>query len=203
MRARIRGHRVGTASACRRDMRTFILLALLAPAACAAQSSGVAAPLTTTAATVGAHTATNPAAAFEHYRTFSFGASEGPPAGYRWSPRAAEVQRRLRPMITAALTARGYAAVPEKGDILIMFGSGRREVSEHEGSSIGTGWLPDDENQDFAEGALVIDAFDGGIGNMVWHGATQANIDPDRIDEGQLRRSVQKLVASFPAAGSS
>jgi hypothetical protein len=168
--------------------------------ACAAQATDAAPVLTTTSTTLNTHTATNPAASFEHYRTFYFGASEGPPTGYEWSPRSADVQRRLRGMIAAALTARGYTAVPEKGDILIMFGSGRREVSQHDTSGVGTGWLPDDESQDFVEGALVVDAFDGTVGNKIWHGATQAKIDPDRIDTEQLQRSVERLVAAFPRA---
>jgi hypothetical protein len=189
-------------------LRHCLLVALLIPAACAAQTTDVARPLTMTATTVGSHTATNPAGAFEHYRTFSFGASEGPPSGYEWSARTGEIQRRLRSLIAAELTGRGYAEVAEKGDILVMFGAGRREVStsplptSHATTAVGPDWLPDDESADFVEGALVVDAFDGSYGNKIWHGATQAHIEPSRIDIEQLRRSVQKLVTSFPAASS-
>jgi hypothetical protein len=177
-----------------------MLLAILVTTACGGEMSDTAPLLSTTAALAGAHTATNPAGAFEAYKTFYFGASEGPPAGYEWSPRTTEVQRRARTLISLALTERGYREVPAKGDILIMFGSGRREVSVHGVSGLGTGWLPDDEDRDFVEGALVIDAFDGAVGNKIWHGAAQASIDPDRTDEQQLRRAVETLVASFPRA---
>jgi hypothetical protein len=176
------------------------VLALIGLTSCAGAKSDLAPALSTTAATVGTHTAANPAASFEHYRTFSFGAPEGPPAGYAVSPRSAEVQRRARPIIQSMLAERGYTPVPAKGDLTIMFGSGRRESSTHETSSVGEAWLPDDENQDFVEGALVIDAFDGAGGEKVWHGAMQANIDPDKLDDAQLQRSVQRLITAFPAA---
>jgi hypothetical protein len=192
---------LGTSVAAYVGMRHLILLALLIPAACVGQSADVAPALSTTSATPATHTVTNPAVSFERFRTFSFGGSEGPPRGYEVSPRSAQVRRLLQPFIAAALTARGYIAVPEKGDVVIMFGSGRRELSVHEVSGVETSWLPDDENQDFVEGALVIDAFDGVVGVKAWHGATQANIDPGRVDERQLQRSVQTLIASFPAKG--
>lgn len=175
-------------------------LLLLASAACAAGNRDSARALSTTAAGANLHTASNPASSFDGYRTFSFGTSEGPPAGYQTSPRSAEVHRRLQPLIVSALTQRGYVPVPEKGDIFIMFGSGRRDVSIHESSSVTGEWLPDDENEDFVEGSLVIDAFDAATNNKVWHGASRANIDPDRIDDQRLKRSVQELLSSFPAA---
>jgi len=36
--------------------------------------------------------------------------------------------------------------------------------------------------------------------SKVWHGAARAEIDPDHIDDALLRRSVAKLLASFPNA---
>jgi hypothetical protein len=82
-----------------------------------------------------------------------------------------------------------------------MFGSGRREVAIHEGTPALAGeWVPDDEDADFVEGSLVIDAFDGETGWKVWHGAARAEIDPDHIDHVLLQRSVATLLASFPRA---
>jgi hypothetical protein len=147
------------------------------------------------------HTAKNPTASFAQYRAFSFGPAEGPPRGYQVSSRAAELQSRLRPLIAAALTQRGYAASP-KGDFFVMFGSGKRTVAIHEESAVGGEWLPDDENADFVEGSLVIDVFDGATGGRVWHGAGQAKIDPDHIDDALLQRTVAELVAAFPMAKS-
>src|SRR5271170_6629370 len=101
--------------------------------------------LETTSANLNLHTAVNPNAAFDHYVSFSFGPSEGAPIGYRMSPRSAEVQRQLRPLIAAALRQKGYNEVPERGDLVIMFGSGRRDESIHEASGISAEWMPDDE----------------------------------------------------------
>jgi hypothetical protein len=174
------------------------MVLLLAASACASGNPDIAPGAS--AAGISIHTAANPAASFDRYRTFSFGPSEGPPTGYQMSPRSAEVQRRLQPLIAAALVQKAYVLAPEKGYLLIMFGSGLRDVSTHSVSSVGTGWLPDDENADFVEGSLVIDAFDGSSGTRVWHGASRANITPERIDDARLQRSTQELLAPFPAA---
>jgi hypothetical protein len=181
-------------------MRPILWLVLLASAACVGHDAQVATALPTTGGSTSVHTLANPAASFDQYRTFSFGPPEGPPVGYRVSPPSAEVQRRLQPLIAAALQQRGYVPATGKGDILIMFGSGRREESIHTVSDVRSDWAPDDENADFVEGSLVIDAFDGAKAKKVWHGASRANIDPDRIDDQRLQRSVEELISSFPAA---
>lgn len=180
-------------------MRLLVLLALLAPAACASENQdvGLASPIDET---MNVHTAANPSASFDRYRTFSFGPSEEAPPGHQTPVRFAQMQRRLQSLIAAVLTQKGYVPASGEGDFFVMFGSSRREVSPHESSSIGMEWLPDDEDADFAEGALVIDAFDAATGGKIWHGATSANIRPDRIDDHRLRRSVQELLAPFPTA---
>jgi len=146
------------------------------------------------------HTATNPAASFEQYRTFSFGPAEGPPSGYQTSARVAEVRRRVLPLIAAVLTVKGYARAEGKGDFFVMYGSGTREVSLRDVSSASQEWLPDDESQDFVEGSLVVDAFESSSGVRIWHGASRAQIDPDHIDDALLGRAVTHLLASFPSA---
>jgi hypothetical protein len=161
------------------------LVALFALAACTAPS---------------VRTAVNPTASFDLYQTFSMGPPEGPPKGFQTSAQSAEVQRRLQPLIAAALEQRGYTPATGKGDLVILFGSGRREVSIHETSGISAQWLPADENADFLEGSVVIDAVDGNSGTVVWHGRSRAHVSPDRIDERGLVTSVQALLASFPKA---
>jgi hypothetical protein len=181
-------------------MRFLLPLVLLASIACAAENPAGGPPEGVAAPSDSVHTAVNPAASFSRYRSFSFGPSEGPPAGYQTTARTAEVQRRLRPLIAAALTQKGYSEASAMGDLMIMFGSGRREVVTHDVSSVSAGWLPDDENADFIEGSLVIDAFDGATLQRVWHGASRvADIKPDQIDDQRLQRSVSQLISAFPA----
>jgi hypothetical protein len=185
-------------------MRTLFCLVLAtstALAACGAgnvESTDSSVGLRTTSATLTTHTAVNPNASFDHYVSFSFGGTEGAPAGFQMTPRSAAVQSRLRPLIAAALKQKGYNEVPDRGDIVITFGSGRREESIHQSSGMDAEWMPDDENADFVEGALVIDAFDGKKGTRVWHGASHGEINPDQIDDKRLHKSVDELISKFP-----
>jgi Domain of unknown function (DUF4136) len=166
-------------------MRYLALVTTIALAACSAPT---------------VRTAVNPTASFDRYQTFSMGSPEGPPRGFQTSAQSAEVQRRLQPLIAAALEQRGYTPATGKGDLVILFGSGRREVSISETSEVSAGWSPPDESAEFLQGSVVIDAVDGQSGTMVWHGRSLARIVPDRIDEKILLRSVQALLASFPKA---
>jgi hypothetical protein len=148
-------------------------------------------------------TATNPAAAFDRYRTFSFGAAEGSPKGYAVSAWSPEVRSRVQPLIAAALAERGYTPSSGTGDLIIRFGSGRRaftveEATPPEGDQSEMGEPHFDYEE--VDRALVIDALDGTNGARVWHGSSRAEIDPTRVNQGMLRRSVSALFASFPHA---
>jgi Domain of unknown function (DUF4136) len=175
----------------RRAACRFALVLLTACVALGA--SGCSAAITT-------HTATNPSASFDRYRTFSFGPLEGPPTGYGVSARSVDVQNRLRPFITSALTQRGYTLADGKGDFFVMVGSGRRRVDEHDSSSVGGDWLPDDENADFVEGSIVVDAFDSTTNGRVWHGVSVTQLDNGRVSDDVVKSSVTDLLASFPKA---
>jgi hypothetical protein len=145
------------------------------------------------------HTASLKTAPFDRYRTFSFAAPEGSPSGYRVSTRSAEVRLRVKPLIVAELQQKGYALAPAKGDFVIAYGTGRREVDlRHPGPA--HDWLDENEDDDFTEASIVIDVFDGSNDGQVWHGATRAGIDPDRVDQAQLERSVRLILAPYPAA---
>jgi hypothetical protein len=145
------------------------------------------------------HSASNPSAHFERYRTFSFGPAEGPPDGYQSSELTPEVRRRLVPLIAAALTSRGYSAATDKGDFFIMFGAGRRTVSTPK-LPVEREWRPDDESADFVQGSVVVDAFETSTGTKVWHAQSRTTISPDHLDEEALKDSVNALAASFPRA---
>jgi hypothetical protein len=159
--------------------------------------------LTAACDAVTVHAATNPAASFDRYRTFSFGAPEDPPRGYLASPLSAEVRARVQPLITAAIHQKGYATASEKGDLVIQFGSGRRVVHvEKTQVREGDQSLMQEPHfeYDVVEGSLVIDAFDATNGVRVWHGSSRSEINPDRVDEALLQTSVTELLASFPSA---
>jgi hypothetical protein len=161
-------------------------------------SSGVAG-LVACVQPVGVHTASLPTAPFGRYHTFSFADPEGAPEGYKMSPRSEEVQRRLKPLLVAVLQQKGYTLATGKGDLVLAYGSGRRErVIQHSDPS--HDWLDEDEEDDFTEGSIVLDVFDGSNDGQVWHGATRAGINPDRIDQAQLERSVRRLLAKYPSA---
>jgi hypothetical protein len=148
------------------------------------------------------HATTNPAASFEQYRTFSFGAPESPPRGYTVSPLSEEVRDHVQPLIAIALDRKGYTSASQRGDLVIQFGCGRRtvhveEAQPREGDQSLLG-LPHFD-YDVVEGALVIDAFDARSGVRVWHGSSRAEIKPDRVDEALLQTSVAEVLASFPS----
>jgi uncharacterized protein DUF4136 len=148
---------------------------------------------------VQAHSASLRTAPFARYHTFSFADAEGSPAGYAVSPRSAEVQRRIKPLIVAVLEEKGYTPATGKGDFVVAYGSGRREVTTRHSGPAKPEWLDEDEEEDFVEGSIVIDVFDGTNDGQVWHGASRAEINPEKIDPGQLERSVRKVLAPYPA----
>jgi hypothetical protein len=147
--------------------------------------------------------AKNPAASFDHYRTFSFGSPASPPRGYVVSPWSAEVRGRVLPLIAITLEQKGYAPVQGKSDLVIQFGSGRRVVHVEDAQvREGDQSLTQEPHFDYdvVEGSLVIDAFDATTGVRVWHGSSRAEVNPDRVDAALLQTSVTELLASFPSA---
>lgn len=186
-----------------RRASTSLLIVALAPgvAACAAHAIDQPPVVSTTSTNLTLHTAENPGATFEAYKTFSFGTSEGAAGEATLSPQAQEVQRRLLPLVAGALIEKGYSpAATGRGDLVVVARSGARQASSP--TTAGAGWLPDDENRDFVDGSLVVDVFDGAHGHWVWHGASQASIHPDAIDPQRLEQAVRDLLGSFPTAGS-
>lgn len=157
---------------------------------------------------VRSHSAALATAPFPQYRTFSFGTDEASPAGFKSTPRTAEVERRMVPVITAVLQEKGYAAAEagKKGDVVIACASGARKGIKRPASSSTHGaadGLSDDEEDDFVEGAIVIDMFDGTNDGQVWHGAARAQVDPDKIDDELLQRAVREVLAPFPVHAAS
>lgn len=149
---------------------------------------------------VQSHSAGLATAPFPQYRTFSFGGPEASPKGFKSSPRTAEVEKRMQPLISSVLEEKGYvpADAGKKGDVVVACASGsrkgiKRPVQNTRGDTSGS-----DEEADFVEGAIVIDMFDGTNDGAVWHGAARAEVNPDKIDEQLLQRAVREVLAPFP-----
>lgn len=143
------------------------------------------------------HTARAPAAHFGEYRTFAFETNGSAPSP-KAPGRSAEVARRVRHQAGDLLEAKGYVHVDLKPDLLIRVAAGRREEAishPHPGPR----WLDEDEEEDFVEGAFVIDAFDATTDELVWHGSARAEVNPSQIDEERLRRAVSSVMAAFPS----
>jgi hypothetical protein len=140
------------------------------------------------------------------YQTFSFGARapEGVPDNYQASPRTEEVQRRAQLLVAGLLQERGYVQKPYGGDFVVRIASGRRAREELRAVPIphpeptGPAWFEEHEEEDFVEGILVIDVFDGKSQQALWHGAARVEIDSDKIDDQLLRRATSKVLAAFP-----
>ena len=168
-------------------MKTAALLLVLASAACHTSASTPDRAVQT----IGA--ASVPSA---RYRTFAFGLAEPPAAPYALSARSFEVERRLEPFIVAELTKKGYALSEGNADFLVRFSAGNAEVpipqpGETEGNGGPTEYVH--------VGEIVIDAFDGSSRAQVWHGAAEAQINPQRINEHLLQTAVRQMLAKFPA----
>jgi hypothetical protein len=107
------------------------------------------------------------------YQTFSFGAANPPVAGFEITQRSLEIERRLGPLVQASLEKRGYAASPDKADLLIKISAGSGALP---GNQIQRGTAPDK-----AGGFIGVDAYDRATGAAVWHGAGVAEIDPSTL----------------------
>jgi hypothetical protein len=190
--------------------RAALLVSILAAGGC--QSS------------VQVHAAQSPAAHFERYRTVALDISPAAPAdddGYSASsPESAEARAEIRETAARVLEARGYALADKEGaDLVLRIEEGRRHrrVTEKRpapatGSGIGTsgtvgtmdmmsyGAKLEDVEKDLVEGAFAIDAFDGQTNDLVWKGSARAEIRAGKVNHGRLRRAVESVLRSFPAA---
>lgn len=143
-------------------------------------------------------TATNDVVA--HAKTYAIGSSEQAPPKYRSSPRSADIAKKIRPLLEDALRAKGYAAAATVGeaDLVWMYAAGRREVEKHPmPSNRESGESYSDPNEEFEEGAVVLDALDKS-GAVAWHGFGRTEIDPNKVDDAQLKRVVDQIMARFP-----
>jgi hypothetical protein len=136
-------------------------------------------------------TATAPNGDIPRHRTFSFDLTEAAPQGYEDSARTFEVERRMRGLIAAGLTQKGYVEDPDKAEILIRFGVGNAHVAA-EDTGIGS-------QRAYDLGRLDIDAYDAATKVQLWRAVAVTEIDPKRIDDRIVAGAVQGALARFPA----
>jgi hypothetical protein len=145
------------------------------------------------------HTVQSPSAHFDRYGTFAFQTEPRAPASFATSPQSGYVERRVEQLAADVLRGKGYAAAEgPPADLMIHVSAGRREREIRLPQPSRPDWLLEDEEDDFVEGAFVIDAFDTRTGEMVWHGSGRLEIDPRSVQEERLQRAVRDVLASFP-----
>ena len=145
------------------------------------------------------HTAQAPSAHFDRYRTFAFQSEPRAPVAFARSPQSAYVERRIEQVAAEVLRAKGYAlSDAPAADLTIHVYAGRRAREVRQPERARPPWLEEDEEDDFVEGAFVIDAFDA-TGELVWHGSARLEIDPQVVQEDRLRRAVSDVLTSFPS----
>lgn len=108
-------------------------------------------------------------------------------------------------MLEELLRAKGYvpAASVADADLVWMYVAGRRErvkpVAQPRRDPTGDSYLVNDPDEEFEEGAVVIDALDKN-GVRVWHGFGRTEIDPYNVDDALLRKTVTQIMARFPSS---
>jgi len=160
----------------------WMALALLGVTSCAT----AAAPHKPVATSV-----SSPHASLADYHTFSFGLADQPKSGFEVTPRSLEVQRRLRPLVLAALEERGYSENDAKADFIVKLATGTGAVPAPGAERA----LP----SSVARGFIGIDIYDAQAGTQVWQGSAFAEVDPEKIDDSLLKMGVSHMLSSFPA----
>lgn len=150
---------------------------------------------TATSATGPAQTAVASSAPLAGYRTFSFGFTEDAPRAYHGSARSLEVQHRMRELLAATLTQRGYVQDSTKPDFVVRFGAGTRDVEKATAYDGESPVLP----ESFTLGGMKVDIYDASNKTEVWQGSVASKIDLTRpIDDAVVQRAVQDVLATFP-----
>jgi hypothetical protein len=150
-------------------------------------------------AAINVHTKQSPSADFERYRTFSFESDPRPPARFAPAPASRHVERRVERVATILLLEKGYVPKERTSDMNLRVSAGQRTREIRVPERARPAWFVEDEDEDFVEGAFVIDAFDAATGEVVWHGSARLEVDPGKVDENRLRRAVNDVLAKFPS----
>jgi hypothetical protein len=144
-------------------------------------------------------TAVSASAPLTEYRTFSFGLTEEPPAGYEESARSLEVERRAREVVGTALRQRGYIEENTKPSFVVRLGAGTRRVDTGGYREVDPMRRSEDD-EDFVDFQKVnVDIYDASTKTKVWRASVVSLVDLTKaIDSVLLQKDVQGMLAAFP-----
>jgi hypothetical protein len=161
------------------------------------------------------HSAQSPEANFEQYRTVAIDISPSAPDADGYSaehPQSGEARAEIHDSAARVLAARGYAFTHKDGaDLVLRIEEGRRtrrvtETRPAPATSTSPAELKayraqlEEVQRDLVEGAFAIDAFDARTNDLVWQGSARAEIQAGKVNHDRLRRAVESVLRSFPAA---
>ena len=106
--------------------------------------------------------------------------------------------RRIQDEIASGLQARGYQkASRSKADMVVAFnvsGEPRAEIVGY-----GPGWYGNTYTQHYVQGHLVVNVYDAGTKQMVWHGWVDARIYEGEGTGKRIPEAVEAILKKFPA----
>jgi len=138
---------------------------------------------------------------FAQYKTYSW--QEIKPGGSLWDSR-------IRNAVDAQLEAKGLTHVANDGDIAIVAikTSQTQRTLQTFYDGFGGGWRwrgfggfgeSTTTEQDYREGTLVIDLYDGKTKQLIWRGSTESVLsDKAEKNEKNLDKGVAKMFKNFP-----
>jgi hypothetical protein len=165
-------------------------------------SCAAAAAMACTEAPIESHGEILESARIAPLRTFSFVPGEAlAPEGYEATERSPQVVAAMKPLVAAALEAKGWVEAPKgDGDMLVACTAGRRSRVESERVPPRTSMITGEatREREWIEGSIVIDAYDR-RGVRIWHGYARTEIDPEKPSPERLRQAVGDALRRFPA----
>jgi hypothetical protein len=135
---------------------------------------------------------------FAQYKTYSW--QEIKPGASLWDSR-------IKSAVDAQLEAKGLAQVADRGDIAIVAiktsQTQRTLQTFYDGFGGGWRWRGFGESttteQDYQEGTLVIDLYDGKTKQLIWRGSTESVLsDKAEKNEKTIDKGVAKMFKDFP-----
>lgn len=151
------------------------------------------------------HTVQSPSAHFDRYRTLAFALESSPPPRFGTSSQTAGVEAEVARAAKDFLREKGYEPVEAApADLTIRISVGRRTrertaLTPAPSAPARIAGPIGDEEENYIEGAVVIEAVDAQTGESVWHGSVRVDVEPGDSDRAQrVHQVVGELLKSFP-----